>query len=141
LGGRQTGGRRESIRGRRLALLPERFCIQRLPADAALDLGRFCRASWYSITRTPDELSVVAPEEVDLAAAAREPGWACLKVEGPLDLGMVGVLAGISRALADAGVSIFSVSTFETDYILLRNTDLECALSALRAAGALVKEG
>ena len=53
---------------------------------------------------------------------------------------MVGVLAGISRVLADAGVSIFSVSTFDTDYVLLRSADLARALAALRAAGALVKE-
>ncbi len=84
---------------------------------------------------------MVAPEGVDLGAAEREPGWSCLKLEGPLDLGMVGVLAGISRVLADAGVSIFSVSTFDTDYVLVRSADLERALTALRAAGALVKGG
>ena len=141
LGGRQAAGRSWSVRGRSFTLLPERFCIQRLPADAQLDLGRFREASWYSITRTQAEVSVVAPDDVDVGAAEREPGWSCLQVEGPLDLGMLGVLAGISRVLADAGVSLFSVSTFATDYVLLRSIDLERALLALRAAGALVKEG
>jgi hypothetical protein len=140
LGGRQVSERSRSVRGRSFTLLPERFCIQRLPADAPLDLLRFLGASWYSITRTQDELSIVAPEHVDVGAAEREPGWSCLQLEGPLDLGMVGVLAGILRVLADAGVSIFSVSTFDTDYVLLRSVDLERALGALRAAGALVKE-
>jgi hypothetical protein len=141
LGGRQTGGRSRSIRGRSFVLLPGRFCIQRFPADAKLSPERFREASWYSITRTQDEVSVVAPEQLDLGATRREPGWSCLKLEGPLDLGMVGVLAGISRALADAGVSIFCVSTFDTDYVLLRSVDLERGLAALRAGGALVKEG
>jgi hypothetical protein len=129
-----------SIRGRSFTLLPERFCIQRLPVDAQLDLGRFREASWYSITRTQDEVSVVAPETVDVGAAERDQGWSCLQLEGPLDLGIVGVLAGISRVLADASVSIFSVSTFDTDYVLLKSVDLARALAALRAGGALVKE-
>jgi len=141
LGGRQATGRGGSVRGRSFRLLPERFCIQRLPAGALLDLGRLSQASWYSITRTQDEVSVVAPEDVDVGAAAREPGWSCLQLEGPLDLEMVGVLAGISRVLADAGVSIFAVSTFDTDYVLFRSSDLERALGSLREAGALVKEG
>jgi hypothetical protein len=141
LGGRQTGGGSRSVRGRSFTLLPERFCIQRLPVDAPLDLGRLGHASWWSITRTRDELSVVAPEDLELGATEREPGWSCLKLEGPLDLGMVGVLAGISRVLADAGVSLFCVSTFDTDYILVRSLELERALLALRAGGALVKEG
>ncbi len=140
MGGRQAAGSNRTIRGRSFTLLPERFCIQRLPADAQLDLGRFHEASWYSITRTQDEVSVVAPEAVDVGAVEREPGWSCLQLEGPLDLGMVGVLAGILRVLADAGVSIFSVSTFDTDYVLLKSVDLARALAALRAAGALVKE-
>lgn len=141
MGGRQAAGRNGSVRGRSFTLLPERFCIQRLPAGAQLDLGRLSQASWYSITRTQDEVSIVAPDGIDLGAAQREPGWSCLQLEGPLDLGMVGVLAGILRVLADAGVSIFAVSTFDTDYVLLRSSDLEPALGALRDAGALVREG
>jgi hypothetical protein len=135
------GRRSRSVAGRSFLLLPGRFCIQRLPADAKLSPESFRDASWYSITRTQDEVSVVAPEDLDLGAAEREPGWSCLKLEGPLDLGIVGVLAGISRVLADAGVSIFSVSTFETDYVLIRSVDSDRALAALRAAGALVQEG
>ena len=141
LGGKQAAGSSGSVLGRSFTLLPERFCIQRLPAGEQLDLGRLGQASWWSITRTRDEVSVVAPEGLDLGATEREPGWSCLKLEGPLDLGMVGVLAGISHVLAEAGVSIFSVSTFDTDYVLLRSVDLERALAALRTAGALVKEG
>jgi hypothetical protein len=141
LGGRQTGGRSRSVRGRSFRLLPGRFCIQRLPADAKLRLERFREASWYSITRTQDEVSVVAPEDLELGATEREPGWSCLRLEGPLDLGMVGVLAGISHVLADAGVSIYCVATFQTDYILVRSVDLERAVAALRAGGGLVKEG
>ena len=141
MGGRQTGGSSRSVRGRSFQLLPGRFCIQRLPADAKLSLERFRETSWYSITRTQDEVSVVAPEDLELGATEREPGWSCLKLEGPLDLGMVGVLAGITHVLADAGVSIFCVATFDTDYVLVRSVDLERAVAALRAGGGLVKEG
>jgi hypothetical protein len=84
---------------------------------------------------------VVAPEDLELGATEREPGWSCLKLEGPLDLGMVGVLAGISHVLADAGLSIFCVATFDTDYVLVRSVDLERAVAALRAGGGLVQEG
>ncbi|MCC7485378.1 MAG: ACT domain-containing protein [Burkholderiales bacterium] len=119
-------------------LRPESFCIHRLAPDARLDLDAFAGAAWYSITRTEDELSVVAPEVIDPGPGERKPGWSCLQVAGTLDLALVGVLAGIARVLAEAKVSLFVVSTYHTDCILVRQGDLERAVTALRAAGHTV---
>ena len=117
---------------------PESFCIHRLPPDGQAPLDRLAATSWYSITRTPGELSVIAPAGIDLGPGEREPGWSCLQVEGPLDFGMVGVIAGIAKTLADAQVSIFAVSTYDTDYFLVRTADVDKAVGALRAAGHAV---
>lgn len=91
--------------------------------------------SFLSITRTADELSVVCPEEYAPEGAAVEVGWRAMKVEGTLDFSLVGILASISAPLADAGVGIFVVSTFDTDYVLVKEASLERAVSALEGAG------
>lgn len=62
-------------------------------------------------------------------------GWRCLKLAGPLDPNLTGVLASVLQPLADAGVSIFALSTFDTDYVLVRDAQLEKAVAALRDAG------
>jgi hypothetical protein len=122
----------------KFALRPESFCIHRLPPGHPVDLARLKDASWYSVTRTSDELSIVAPEGFDPGPGDRQPGWSCLQIAGPLDLAMVGVIAAISRVLADARVSLFAISTHDTDYILVRKHDLETAIRALTAAGHVV---
>ena len=132
--------------GLRFVRRPESFCIHRLPRDRHIDLGHFGAASWYSITRTDDELSVVAPDNVDfdpgdLGPGDRQPGWSCLQIAGMLDFAMVGVIAGISKLLADAKISIFAVSTYNTDYILVKTADIEKAVRALAAAGHAVVTG
>lgn len=68
-----------------------------------------------------------------------EPGWRALGVEGPLDFGLTGVLSSIAQPLADAGVSIFAVSTFDTDYVLVRESSLVAAVRALEGAGHVVE--
>ena len=73
-----------------------------------------------SITRTGDELPVVAPEHADPGPGDRQPGWCCLELERILDLSTIGVLAGISKLLADAKVSIFAISTYNTDHMRVR---------------------
>jgi len=122
-------------------LRPESFCIHRLPPDRQLPLDRLGAASWYSITRTNDELSVIAPSDIDLDPGKHEAGWSCLQVEGTLDFGMIGVISGISKTLADAQVSLFAVSTYNTDYFLVRTTDIDKAVRALTAAGHCVRSG
>jgi hypothetical protein len=93
---------------------------------------------WWSITRTTDELSVVAPMTSIPASVPMTGPWRAFQVEGPLEHDLVGVLAGLAAPLAAGGISIFALSTFDTDYLLVSDERLEDATSALRLAGHLV---
>lgn len=88
-----------------------------------------------SVTRTRDELSIVAPEEVVPEDVTAERGWRALSVRGPLEFSMTGVLASLSGPLADAGIPIFVVSTYDTDWLLVKGGDLDRAVDVLRSAG------
>lgn len=123
---------------RSLELLPGRFAVCRLAADAAVPAWAMA-AAFSSVTRTHDELSIVCEEDRVPVDAKREGGWRCLKLEGPLDLSLTGVLASLLRPLADAGVPIFALSTYDTDYVLVRDGQLEDAIAALRQAGHRVE--
>ena len=83
---------------------------------------------------------MVCPEEVVPEGISRERGWRALKLEGPFDLSMVGVLASVASPLAEAGASIFAVSTFDTDYVLVREEQLDLAIDTLRASGHRVND-
>ena len=114
-----------------------RFAICRLNGDAGVpDWAKSDR--FVSVTRTPEELSVVCPQDGVPAGVTCEGDWRCLQVAGPLDLSLVGILASLTAVLAGAGVSVFAVSTFDTDYLLVRESDLVAADRALRAAGHMV---
>lgn len=89
----------------------------------------------YGVVRTIDEVSVVCTEDSAPPDARQESGWRALSVQGPLAFDEIGVLAALSVPLAQAGISLFVVSTFDTDYILVRQRKLQPALAALRAAG------
>jgi hypothetical protein len=81
-------------------------------------------------------LSVVAPEGIDPGPGDRQPGWSCLQIAETLDFGMVGVIAGFRAVLAEANVSIFTVSTYNTDHASsVRTPDVESAVRALTARG------
>ena len=90
---------------------------------------------FFSVTRTDDELSMVCPEEVVPDEARSEEGWRALKLEGPFEFSEVGVLASVAAPLAEAGVRIFAVSTFDTDYVLVKEEQLSPAVAALRGRG------
>ena len=116
-----------------LTVLPDRFAVCRLSATS--EIPRVLDESgFFSITRTARELSLVCRESEDLPGEV-EPGWRCLEVEGPLEFDQVGILASLAQPLAEAGVSIFALSTYDTDYILLKDDQLAAASVALRAAG------
>ena len=92
------------------------------------------------MTRSSDELSIVceehASEEHRLPEGIRaERGWVALKLEGPFPFSMTGVLASFLQPLAEAKIPIFAISTFDTDYVLVKRDDLELAQKALAAAG------
>jgi len=93
------------------------------------------QGTFFSVTRTPAELSAVCDIGGVPAGVKTEGPWSMLAVRGPLDLSMTGVLAGLATALATAGISIFAVSTYDTDFVLVRSHDADRAVRILRAAG------
>jgi hypothetical protein len=121
-----------------LEVLPDRLAICRLDPEQA-DFDWDPGEGLLSVTFTDDEVSVVCDEAVAPADAEVSRGWRCLRVEGPLDLGMVGVLAALAGALASAGVAVFALSTFDTDHLLVRDSQLDQAVASLRAAGHAVR--
>lgn len=129
-----------ATRSFQLEVLPGVLAVCRLGAEDSPP--EWAQASGFlSMTRTTDELSVVCLEAVVPPEVRCERGWRCLRVEGPLDFSEVGVLAALTSVLAAAGVSLFAISTFDTDYLLVGETDLERAVSSLREAGHRVTEG
>jgi hypothetical protein len=118
----------------KLSLMEGKFTLHRLEADAPIP-EVILDSAFFSVTRTTDELSLVVPEGIVLPGTRQEPGWSCLKVLGPLDFGLTSILAGIAGVLAAEGISIFAVSTFDTDYILVKQETCEHAIRALEAAG------
>jgi hypothetical protein len=92
-----------------------------------------------SITRTADELSVVCRQDDVPDGIQCERGWRCLRVAGTIPFSVIGVLASLTAPLGEAGVSVFAVSTFDTDYLLVKEKDLAAALDALRRQGHVVQ--
>jgi hypothetical protein len=90
------------------------------------------------MTRTADELSVVCWADAVPEGVRCEKGWRCLRVAGTLDFSLVGVLASMLAPLAAAGVSVFVLSTFDTDYVLVKEAHLTKAADALRLAGYVI---
>ena len=117
-----------------LTILQERFAISRLAPNAALPAWA-TQGAFYSVTRTFDELSIIAEESRVPAGTQSQPGWRVLKVRGPFALYEVGVLASLTAPLADARVSLFVVSTFDTDYLLVTQEQLTSAIVTLERAG------
>jgi len=95
---------------------------------------------FLSITRTADELSIVSLIDAVPAGAPAETGWRCLQVVGPLSFELTGVVASLSVPLAEARVPIFVVSTYDTDYLLIRSHDLDRACATLRDAGHVIEK-
>ena len=122
----------------RLEVLPWPLAVCRLGADTPLPEWALSSA-FLSITRTSDEVSVVCPQEAVPPEVRCEKGWRCLRVEGPLDFSEIGVLASLTSVLAAAGVSLLAISTFDTDYLLVGETDLERTVTAMRGVGHRVE--
>jgi uncharacterized protein len=115
-----------------LTVLPDRLAVCRLPADAPAP--SWAAGAFVSVTRTAEELSVVCAEENVPDGVTAERGWRCLKVEGPLDFALTGVLAELLVPLAKAEISVFALATYDTDHLLVREDRLEDALAALERA-------
>ena len=117
------------------SVLPERFAICRLAPNEVTPDWVFSTPFW-SITRTDDELSLIAREESVPPNWKTDRGWRCLfKVLGPINSSLTGVLASLSMPLAQAGVSICAISTYDTDYLLMRSGDFDKAKEVLAGHG------
>ncbi|WP_411679769.1 ACT domain-containing protein [Clostridium thailandense] len=113
-----------------MKLLKEKYGVCKL--DKTEDTPEWVKNSeFFSITRTSDELSIVCSEANIPNNIKCEKDWRVLKVEGPLDFSLIGILASISTILAQKGISIFAISTYDTDYILIKNKDIDNAISSL----------
>ena len=116
----------------KLKKLPFELTVCKVQSTAQIDLS----AEFYFIGRTDEEISLVCrTEDVPAGTAAREDGWRGFRVEGVLDFSLVGILSGLSAALAEQGIGIFAVSTYNTDYLLVKAEDFGRAAAALEAAG------
>ena len=119
---------------RKLELLPGLLTIHRLhPDDPIPPAVSGCQPCF--IGRTDRELSIVCSPDVDVISRASDPGWCAFRVAGQLDFELTGILAGLSSCLADADISLFAVSTFETDYILVKLDRLADVRATLENAG------
>ncbi|VTR97660.1 aminoglycoside acetyltransferase : Sortase-like acyltransferase OS=Singulisphaera acidiphila (strain ATCC BAA-1392 / DSM 18658 / VKM B-2454 / MOB10) GN=Sinac_6048 PE=4 SV=1: Acetyltransf_1: ACT_7 [Gemmata massiliana] len=122
-----------------LLALAGTFAVCKLPVGCAIPEWATTAKGLFSITRTADELSIVCAEAAVPEDVQCERDRRCLRVAGAMPFALVGVLAVLTAPLASAGVSVFAVSTFDTDYLLLKARDFENAIRALRAAGHVVE--
>src|SRR5512136_3085365 len=120
-----------------LSILPDAFAICRLgPAEDVPEWAMI--GEFVSITHTGDELSIVCAEEYVPPDVKADRDWRALRVAGPLDLALTGVLASLANPLAEAQINLFAVSTFDTDYLLVKVYNLTRACEVLRQAGQVV---
>ena len=121
-----------------LSILPDTFSICRLDPNERIPNWADAH-SFVSITRTADELSLVCLDKNAPAEVNANRGWRCLKVEGPLDLSLTGILTSLAAPLAEAQIGIFAISTFDTDYLLVKEQALTEAIAVLEEAGHIVR--
>ena len=117
-----------------LSILEPSFAVCRLD-KADPDIATGLEGPFSSLSVTEDEISLVCVESAAPEGADVEGGWRCLKVEGPLNFSEVGILSSLTTTLADAGVSLFAISTWETDYLMVKEETLARALEVLSEAG------
>jgi uncharacterized protein len=117
----------------------ERFAICQLAPGSPPPWTELGDGFW-AVAHSEGELSLVLPEASARPGWRVEGGWRCMEVAGPLDLGMTGVLAALSAPLAEAGIPLFVLSTYDTDYILVREQDIEAAATALTACGHCIDD-
>jgi hypothetical protein len=117
-----------------LKILPDRMAVCRFDPAAAIPEW-IAEIGFYSITRTEEELTIVCPESHLAPGISSESGWRCFKVQGLLDFSEIGIIFSLTRPLAEKGVSVFVISTFNTDYLMVKDNDLARAIGALTAEG------
>ena len=121
-----------------LKVLDHELVVWRLPSGSQIPIPP--DEKFFSLTVTCKEISVVS-ESVHVPPEAQhsEPGWRAIAVEGPVAFEMIGVLASMCAPLAEAEISVFAISTYDTDYLLVKEKNLARAISVLKNAGHTVK--
>jgi uncharacterized protein len=122
----------------RVSVLEERLAVCRLDPPAEIPVWAM-GAPFFSATRTSDELSIVCPEEHVPPGITCECGWRALRFDGPFEFGLVGVLASVAVPLAECEVSILAIATYDTDYVLVEESQLDLATQVLRERGHEVR--
>ena len=118
----------------RILSVPGRYAVARRPPGSHIPTPP-AAARLFVVAVTSDEVSIVADEGALADEPTVEPGWACFRVEGVMDFGLVGILATLTAPLATAGIPVFAISTFDTDYLLVKVVQAAPAVTAWRAAG------
>lgn len=121
----------------KLKILDNEYAICRLNSDSKVPAWAL-QSSFFSICRTANELSVVCEKRLVPTEVKSELGWRILGVEGTLNFSLTGILSSIVNPLAMAKISVFAISTFDTDYILVKQGSLEEACSVLQASGFMI---
>jgi uncharacterized protein len=114
--------------------LVERLAVCRLASNVRIPAWAF-QGVFFCVARVRDELSIVCQEDLLPHGEPAERGWVALKLEGPFPFTMTGVLAEFIQPLAEAEIAIFAISTFDTDYVLIKRDKLDPAIAALNVAG------
>ena len=114
-----------------LSILPEKIGICHFDKNSPIPDWALERTNFTSITRTMDELSITLPQEKIPGGVMAERDWRAFKLEGDVELASIGIIAALAKPLAEAGISIFNVSTYETNYILVEEKNLEKAKNIL----------
>ncbi|MEM5774185.1 MAG: ACT domain-containing protein [Anaerolineaceae bacterium] len=117
-----------------LQVIPEKYAVCKLAPGAPIP-AEVSQEPYFSCMRTPEELSLVLRETLVQPDWQVEPGWRIIKVLGPLDFSLVGVLLQLAEPLYQARISIFVTSTYDTDYLMVKGSVLGPAVAALRASG------
>ena len=121
------------VRG--LAVWPGRWAVCRLAPDADVPGWATRHTALTVVARTDAELSIVAPETVVPVDGTIERGFRVLALQGPIPFTTTGVIAAVAAPLADAGISLFPIATYDTDYVMVKDAVLDRALATLRAHG------
>jgi uncharacterized protein len=122
-----------------LSLLQGRFAVVQLAANADVPAWAL-EGDFFTVSRTSEELSVVCLEANVPDGLRLERDWVCLKLQGPFEFSMTGILGSVLEPLVVSEVGIFAISTFNTDYVLVKAASLERAIVALEAAGHRVTQ-
>lgn len=121
-------------------LWTEEYAVAKYPTNFPIHPELFYQGGFVSVTRTPEEVSVICRTELARPGPNTSTGWRLMTVRGPLDFTLTGIMASLAGSLAAAGVPMFALSTYDTDHILVKSADVDRAIVALREAGHEVRD-